>query len=47
MPSAKQILKNKLSQLKEKIANDKDPTTPEEYEKLTEKLQSLIQKPSK
>ena len=53
--NAKQILNHKLSQIKEKLGdkverlnemllNDADPTPPEEYEKLTEKLQDLISK---
>lgn len=53
--NAKQILNHKLSQIKEKLGdkverlnemllNDTDPTPPERYEKLTEKLQDLISK---
>lgn len=53
--NAKQILNHKLSQIKEKLGdkaeqinemllNSTDPTPPEEYEKLTEKLQSIITK---
>lgn len=51
----KQILNHKLSLIKEKLGDkaeqinemllkDTDPTPPEEYEKLTEKLQSIITK---
>lgn len=53
--NAKQILNHKLSLIKEKLGDkaeqinemllkDTDPTPPEKYEKLTEKLQSMITK---
>lgn len=53
--NAKQILNHKLSLIKEKLGDkaeqinemllkDTDPTSSEKYEKLTEKLQSMITK---
>lgn len=53
--NAKQILNHKLSLIKEKLGDkaeqinemlleSTDPTPPEAYEKLTEKLQSIITK---